>query len=302
MSRCSLGILALTGAVLWLGAGCAKKKRAHLENDEPAPAGSAAVTTALDRFPLDPAVLGSKSYPLKTISTSNLAGRIKEGAASTWPFTLVDARSRVEYENEHIIGSINVPAEKIEVALPVAARERERQVLFYCNGPACTKSHKAGRAAISAGYRDVGIYDEGMPAWKEAGLPVEGNPLPQVELVTLSPTAVRDALRTKSIQLVDIRPRDEFLTFRISGSLNVELDNLEAQLRAEVKPGTAICVVDYTGHQQKVAVRLLARLGYTTGVKGLDGGLRGWQGAGLPVDKGVPSEAAAAASAARANK
>lgn len=171
MMGCSLRIMALAAAALWLGTGCAKKKRAHLENEDPAPAGSAEVKTALDRFPLDPAVLGSKSYPLKTISTTNLAGRIKEGAASTWPFTLVDARSRVEYENEHITGSINVPAEKIETALPVAVRERERQVLFYCNGPACTKSHKAGRAAISAGYRDVGIYDEGMPAWKEAGCP-----------------------------------------------------------------------------------------------------------------------------------
>mgnify|MGYP000523542450 CR=1 FL=1 len=37
-------------------------------------------------------------------------------------------------------------------------------------------------------YRAAGglVYDEGIPAWKEAKLPLEGNPLPQVDLVKIA--------------------------------------------------------------------------------------------------------------------
>ncbi len=279
-------------------AGCGKKKRSLEAEPEPAAAASAAASaqSSIERFPADPAVLGSKSYPLKTITTANLSGRTKEGAANTWPFTLIDARSRVEFENEHIAGAVNVPAEKVEATLASVVQDKSRQIVFYCNGPACTKSHKAGRSATANGFPNAVVYDEGMPAWKEAKLPVEGNPLPQVDLVKIAPAALNTALQSKSMVVVDIRPRDEFLVFRIKGSINIELDQLEARLKDEVKPTQAICLADYTGHQQKVAVRLLAKLGYTN-VKGLDEGLRGWQSANLPVEKGL--EAAAAAGSAK---
>lgn len=293
--RIAVACTALVGLSLLAGCSKSRARRSEATDDTPAPATSASAATGaaslLEKFPANDPVLGSKSYPLRTITTANLSGRVKSGDASTWPFSLVDARTRVEYENEHIPGAINVPAEQIEKRLASAVPDKSREIVFYCNGPACTKSHKAGRSAISAGFPHAVVYDEGMPAWKGANLPVAGNPLPQVELATITPQALRDALKTKSVQVVDVRPRDEFLVFRLAGSTNIELDDLESRLKNEVKStSSAIVIADYTGHQQLVTVRLLARMGYTN-VKGLEGGLRGWQGANLPVDKGLEEAA-----------
>lgn len=295
-NRIAVACVALLG--LSVVTGCSKSRNHRTEaasDDTPAASASAAAaptaTSLLEKFPADPPVLGSKSYPLRTITTNNLSSRVKSGEPSTWPFTLVDARTRVEYENEHIPGAVNVPAEQVEAKLAGVVADKSREVVFYCNGPACTKSHKAGRSAISAGFPHAVVYDEGMPAWKQASLAVAGNPLPQVELATITPTALKDALKTKSVTVVDVRPRDEFLVFRITGSVNIALDDLETKLKDAVKStSSAIVIADYTGHQQLVTTRLLARMGYTN-VKGLEGGLRGWQGANMPVEKGLEEPA-----------
>ncbi len=285
LSKMSLVVCA---AALCVTLGCGKKRRAT--TDEPAATEEKKVLTLLEKFPTNEPVVGSKSYPLRLITTENLLGRTKEGGApNTWPFVLVDARTRVEYEAEHIPGAINCPAEKIEQKLGTLISDKSREVVFYCNGPDCTKSHKAGRAAIASGFPKSAVYDEGLPAWKKAGNPVTGDPLPKVDVVKLEPTALNAALKSKSITIVDIRPRDEFLTFRITGALNIELDELDTKLKEQVKPTTAICVADYTGKQQEMAARLLSKIGYNN-VKVLDGGMRGWQAANLPVEKGLEAD------------
>jgi rhodanese-related sulfurtransferase len=279
----TLAVVAVTLAV-----GCSRSthKQSAAAADDTAQATDAGPKTSLERFPSDDPVLGSKTYPMRTIKAANLLGRIKDGPPESWPFSLVDARPRVEFEDEHIPGAKDCPAEKIEMQLASIVPDKAREIVFYCNGPNCTKSHKAGRAAMAAGWSHVVIFDEGMPGWRAAKNPIEGNPLPDVEVAKISPAALRDALKAKTMTLVDIRPRDEFLTFRIAGAVNLELDELEGHLKEHVKPGSAVCVADYTGHQQDVAGRLLSRMGYPN-VKALDGGMRGWQQANLPVEKGL---------------
>lgn len=272
--------------------GCGKKRRASVD-DSVATTDDKTTQTLVEKFPTSPAVVGSKSYPLPLITTENLLGRTKEGGApNTWPFVLVDARTRVEFEAEHIPGAVNCPAEKIDVQLSNVVPDKTREVVFYCNGPDCTKSHKAGRSAIAAGFGKAAVYDDGLPAWKKAGHPVTGDPLPKVDVVAIEPAALNAALKSKSITVIDIRPRDEFLTFRIAGALNVELDELDTKLKEHVQPTTVLCVADYTGKQQEMAARLLSKLGYKT-VKSLQGGMRGWQQANLPVDKGLEAAKAA---------
>jgi len=268
--------------------GCAKKKRSRsIAQEEPSTEEPRKPVGVLEKFPTTDPVLGSKSYPLRLITTDNLAGRVAE--PGPWPFVLVDARTRVEFEAEHIPGAINCPAEQVEQRLATLVTDKTREVVFYCNGPDCTKSHKAGRSAIASGFARSVVYDEGLPAWKAAGRPVTGEPLPKVTVAKIDATTLAAALKNKSMTVVDIRPRDEFLTFRIDGAVNVELDQLEAKLKDTMKPTTPICLADYTGKQQEIAARLLAKLGYTN-VKVLDGGMRGWQTASMPVEKGLDME------------
>jgi rhodanese-related sulfurtransferase len=221
----------------------------------------------------------AREAPLTFITTADLVartGRPRDG----WDFTLIDARSRVEYEDQHIDGAQLIPARSVTDNLPKLVPNKDRTLVFYCNGPTCTKSQKAARSALALGYTDVREYNDGLPAWVQAGQRTSGKSLPSVEVQALSPAALADALNAKSITAVDIRDRDEFANFSIGGSLNIPLDEIQTHL-AEL-PGSSVCIVDHSGHQTVIAGRLLASLGHS-GAKRLDGGLLAWQRAGLPV-------------------
>ena len=93
---------------------------------------------------------------------------------------LVDTRIEAEYKDKHIPGALWLPyGEKSlkDVAFdgqvdsfPGLARlDRDKNIVFQCNGPECWKSYKASRTAIAAGYKHVYWFRGGMPEWELAG-------------------------------------------------------------------------------------------------------------------------------------
>lgn len=96
----------------------------------------------------------------------------------------VDARVAAEYAESHIKGALNVPfkeqfpkvaktgpEDKIDLAkLP---GDKNKMMVFYCNGSPCWKGYKAADQAIKAGYKKVFWFRDGMPAWAGKGLPTE---------------------------------------------------------------------------------------------------------------------------------
>src|SRR5256885_2570573 len=132
----------------------------------------------------------SEESPLAFIGTAELSAKVAAGPAAKWSFTLIDARSRVEYEEAHIAGAINLPAPQTQALLPTRIQDHARHIIFYCNGPKCTKSQKGARAAMALGYTSVLEYNEGLPAWGKAGLRLEGTPLPAFEPVARSATEI----------------------------------------------------------------------------------------------------------------
>jgi rhodanese-related sulfurtransferase len=216
----------------------------------------------------------------KVIDTAKLVARMK-GAPAAWDFTLVDARTEVEFSDAHIPGAILVRANEVGDKLPAIVPDRARAVVFYCNGPNCTKTVKAAKQALAAGYTDVLEYKEGIPGWGTAGRPLEGKPLPKVQAPAVSPEALKGLLAGPNPPLVvDIRDADEFAKFRIQQARSVPIDDVPKQA-ASFPAGQPIVLVDHAGHQSPLAVRLLASLGRTD-VKRLDGGMIKWQQAGLP--------------------
>jgi rhodanese-related sulfurtransferase len=215
---------------------------------------------------------------VKTITTAELKAKCAE-APQHWDFTLVDSRSETEFNEGHIPGAQLIPAKKTAEKLPAVAKEKGRLVVFYCNGPGCTKSLKGAKAAIAAGYNNVREYNEGLPAWKTAGLKVDGTPLPPVSLSLVTAQALKGQLGAGGPSLVDIRDADEFDKFHIAGSINVPLDTISKRIK-EIAAGK-ICIVDHIGHQASVAARLLAKLGRTD-LESLEGGIMAWQDADLP--------------------
>ena len=115
------------------------------------------------------ALPGATVVDLQTVKTLVAGGAV-----------LVDTRIEAEYKDKHIPGALWLPyGEKSlkDVAFdghadnfPGLARlDRERNIVFQCNGPECWKSYKASRTAIAAGYKHVYWFRGGMPEWELAG-------------------------------------------------------------------------------------------------------------------------------------
>jgi rhodanese-related sulfurtransferase len=226
--------------------------------------------------------------PLTYIATQELAAKMR---VSPRTFTVIDARARVEYDEAHIPGAISVPAPDVAVALPKQIKDRRRELIFYCNGPKCTKSQKAARAAIALGYRNVLEYNEGMPGWGKAKMPIAGTPLSPVDVPAVAAGDLAARLKSgKHPFILDLRDAQEFNAYHLKGAINIPLDEVEKRLR-EIPKGGEIVIACHAGQQSIVGARLLHHLGIRIdGLRRLDGGILAWQQKGLPLE-GNPSAA-----------
>ncbi|MBV9892437.1 MAG: PhnD/SsuA/transferrin family substrate-binding protein [Rhizobacter sp.] len=99
--------------------------------------------------------------------------------------TIVDTRSKNEYESEHIRGAalasylekslkeIDFDGKKDDFSA-LKNFPKDKPIVFLCNGPECWKSYKASRTAQQEGYAKIYWFRGGMPEWREKHLPVEG--------------------------------------------------------------------------------------------------------------------------------
>lgn len=95
---------------------------------------------------------------------------IEQLAAQLDSVTVVDVRSRYEYDTLHIQGAVHVPLSK--ETLPAAVRDLRakspKPIVFYCNGTSCKKSYEAADLALKAGVDKVYAYDAGIDAWSQS--------------------------------------------------------------------------------------------------------------------------------------
>lgn len=61
------------------------------------------------------------------LNAAQLKGMIEQGDV-----TVVFPLSRIEYNDRHITGSVNIPMQKLRSKLP---RDKYRALVFYCLGP-----------------------------------------------------------------------------------------------------------------------------------------------------------------------
>lgn len=81
---------------------------------------------------------------------------------------LVDVRSPIEFETEHIAGAINLPLEALDSRCEELARSGQLVVI-------CRSGRRAERGAytlMSRGFQPK-VLEGGMIAWRKAGLPVK---------------------------------------------------------------------------------------------------------------------------------
>lgn len=106
--------------------------------------------------------------PTSTISVRDLKKKMDRGE----DFTLIDARQRLSFEREHIMGSISLPlADMPRKAKQILALDKE--IIVYCGGPTCEVSQNAVEKLVEMGFKKVVRFKGGLQEWKVAGLPTE---------------------------------------------------------------------------------------------------------------------------------
>ena len=86
----------------------------------------------------------------------------------------VNALPAEMYEQEHIPGSVNIPANNpVTYFNKLGDVDKNRKVITYCANEKCKASTTIAMFLKSKGFTDVNEYKGGMKGWKAGNYPVE---------------------------------------------------------------------------------------------------------------------------------
>ncbi len=103
-------------------------------------------------------------HSAEQVSREELIARVRRGDA-----VVIDVRPSEEYQAGHIPGAFSVPLEHLEAKLDEI--EPDVEVVAYCRGPLCLLAPQAVAIMRRRGLNAKRL-EEGMPEWRQAGLPV----------------------------------------------------------------------------------------------------------------------------------
>jgi len=89
----------------------------------------------------------------------------------------LDARPRDFWRMSRIPGALSLPEEDFDRAFAQIEPQLRRAggIVVYCSGFGCESSHVVARRLRERGLI-AAILDEGIPAWLDAGLPMDSEP------------------------------------------------------------------------------------------------------------------------------
>jgi rhodanese-related sulfurtransferase len=101
---------------------------------------------------------------LEPIGRQELFERVREGSV-----VVLDVRPVEEYRAGHIPGAVSLPLEELQRRL--AELPKDQEIIAYCRGPYCLFAVRAVELLRKQGFTAL-RFEEGIPEWKAAGLPV----------------------------------------------------------------------------------------------------------------------------------
>ena len=210
--------------------------------------------------------------------------------------SMLDVRTREEYEAGHVPGSIWAPGGQAVQATDEYVAVRGGWLVLICDG--------FGRSIMTAGwlkrmgFPHVAVLEGGVPAWERSGRPLEtGQPAPVpfgyeaaqrvVERVAPGPLGPSGPLGHDVVVSVD--PSDVYQRGHLPGAVWIGRGRLELAIaQAAPDPARPVLLTCADGVQSTLAAATLRRMGYAT-ARVLEGGVAAWRAAGLPVETGPGS-------------
>jgi rhodanese-related sulfurtransferase len=210
--------------------------------------------------------------PWKAIDAQTLRSMMAPGK----DITVIDTMSEIECLDHRIPGTKCISCEEIENSASALPADKERALVFYCESEGCYRSCRAADAATRYGYKEVYLLAGGIPAWKQAGYPMESiDRIPRMSIVSVKAPELAGMLTDrKDLLLIDIRSEKSFREGHIDGAINIPLYQLSRRYD-EIPLDRAVVLIDDRGFRTFLAGSYLERKGLK--VMRLFAGMRGWQ-------------------------
>jgi rhodanese-related sulfurtransferase len=142
---------------------------------------------------------------------------------------IIDSRPAArKYDIGHIPGAVNIPDTQFEELAPkMLPPDKSMLLIFYCEGPECTLSHKGAFKAEKLGYTNIVVYTEGYPEWSKKG-----------NMGAVSPAFIKKQIDEKATMvLVDSRPKArQYDKGHVPGAISIpdsEFDKMVDKLPAD---------------------------------------------------------------------
>jgi rhodanese-related sulfurtransferase len=200
---------------------------------------------------------------------------------------VLDVRTADEFAGGHVAGATWAPGGQAVQATDEYVAVRAAWIVLVCDDT--SRSIITASWLARMGYPRVAVLQGGLAAWREAGGAIEtGHPRPEPfgldearrRIASTAPGPLDDAL------VLSVDPSDVYARGHVAGAVWVCRSRLEQRI-GSLAPDRArpVLVTCADGRASALAAAALAGLGYHARV--LDGGLRAWEAAGAPVERGA---------------
>ncbi|MFO1414227.1 MAG: rhodanese-like domain-containing protein [Burkholderiales bacterium] len=193
-------------------------------------------------------------------------------------YTLIDSRPLPRVQEGTIPTAINLPYPAWDKFVDRLPKDKNRFIVFFCQGVTCMMSPNSLLKAEALGYTNAKVYREGYPEWLERNVGVIAAP------------HYKEAFLDKQIPsvLIDARPAALAAEGAIPGAVSMSPSNVRAALAGLPDPKLKAPIVVYdgdNGSSAKVVAALIKEAGQPN-VTTLGGGFDAWKAAKAPVATG----------------
>jgi hydroxyacylglutathione hydrolase len=192
---------------------------------------------------------------------------------------IVDVRTALQFDEAHIPGSVAITALHAGFGTKLAwVADREQEIVLV--GRDDDEGRAAAKLATAVGIRKLGGFlAGGMTAWRAGDHEIAR--IERVHAVDLYARAEADP----SLQILDVRERDEWDRGHIPGSIHAPYHDLH-ELPEGLDPAKPVAAICASGQRSAVAASLVARLGGEHVLHVVEGGVNTWGRAGHRLEHG----------------
>jgi len=220
----------------------------------------------------------TEKFPLRKKYSSLPVIELAELEKSYGNVTIVDVRSKFEYDTLRIKGAVHVPlalGRAFKAALNDLISKSNKTIIFYCNGTTCSKSYKAGKLAKKNRVTNFKVFDLGVMGWAnknpDKSVLLGKSPIDTSKLIAKSdykkkliPLADFKAKLTAGSVLIDIRNKyqKKGKTNLFGGkSVNINIDDAKSELAKLKGKHQTFLIYDAVGKQVRWLQYAIEELG-----------------------------------------